>query len=97
MADPEVVTAILTSAGYRDITFERTQVSACIGATVDDAMAFQLSLGPAAEIFRDAPEEAKLKRDVIEAELRDALAGNARPDGVWGATSSWAVSARRAA
>ena len=64
MADPETVTAILTSAGYCDIGFEQTDANVCVGATVDDVMAFQLKLGPAAEIFRDAPEEAAAKRDV---------------------------------
>jgi ubiquinone/menaquinone biosynthesis C-methylase UbiE len=97
MAEPEVVTAILTSAGYRDVQFEQTDATVCVGATIEDAMAFQLSLGPAGEIFRDAPEEAELKRDLIEGELRDVLGQYARPDGVWMDTSTWAVSARRAA
>ena len=96
MADPDTVTAILTSAGYREISFEQTDANVCVGATVEDAMAFQLKLGPAAEIFRDAPEEAEAKREVIEAELRAAIEPYARPDGVWMDTSTWAVSARRA-
>ena len=60
------------------------------------SLAFQLTLGPPAEIFRDAPEEAAAKRDIIEAELRAAIEPYARPDGVWMDTSTWAVSARRA-
>ena len=97
MADPGTVTTILTSAGYCDIGFEQTDATVCVGATVDDVIAFQLKLGPAAEIFRDAPEEAEVKRGVIEAELRAAIEPHARPDGVWMDTSTWAVSARRAA
>jgi hypothetical protein len=57
-------------------------------------MAFQLTIGPAAEILRDAPEQAELKRAEIEADLRAVLEQHARPDGVWMGTSSWAVSAR---
>jgi SAM-dependent methyltransferase len=97
MADPDTLTAILTSAGYRNISFEQTDANVCVGASVDEALAFQLSLGPAAEIFRDAPEEAAAKRDVIEAELRSVLEQYALPDGVWMDTSTWAVSARRGA
>jgi SAM-dependent methyltransferase len=96
MAEPETVTAILASAGYTDIGLERTDATVCVGPSVDEAMAFQLSIGPAAEIFRDAPEEAERKRDVIEADLRAALDGHLRADGVWMDSSSWAVSARRA-
>ena len=93
MADPAVVTAILTSAGYTRVSFERTTATVRVGPSVDEALAFQLAIGPAAEIFRDAPDEAERKRDVIEAELRGVLARHARPDGVWMQTSSWAVSA----
>jgi ubiquinone/menaquinone biosynthesis C-methylase UbiE len=96
MADPGTVTAILTNAGYHEIAFEQTDATVCVGATVDDAIAFQLKLGPAAEIFRDAPEEAAAKRDAVEADLRAAIEPYARPDGVWMKTSTWAVSARRA-
>lgn len=98
MADPDVVSAILTSAGYRDIAFEQTDANVRIGETIDDALAFQLSIGPAAEIYREAPAEAAAKRGAIEADLRQVLERHARLDGsVWMDTSSWAVSGRRGA
>jgi hypothetical protein len=96
MADPAVVTAILASAGYAGVSFERTDARVRVGATVDEAIAFQLSLGPASSILRDAGEEGRSKRAAIEADLRETVERYARPDGVWMDTSSWAVTARRA-
>ena len=93
MADPAAVTRILASAGYTGVSFERTTATVRVGTTVEEALAFQLSLGPAAELLREAPEEAARERDVIGAELRAVLEQHARPDGVWMQTSSWAVSA----
>ena len=97
MADPEVVTAVLESAGYADVSFARTDASVCVGATVDDAISFQLSLGPASSLLLDAGDEGRLRRPAIKADLRQTIERYARPDGVWMDTSSWAVSARRAA
>jgi ubiquinone/menaquinone biosynthesis C-methylase UbiE len=94
MSDPDVVTAILTGAGYSGVSFERTDAVVRVGSSVEEAMAFQLSIGPAAEIFRDAPEQAERHRAAIESDLRAVLEQHLRPDGVWMGTSSWAVSAR---
>lgn len=94
MADPEVVEMILGLSGYVDIRFEQTDVLASQGATIEEAMAFQLSLGPAAAIFREGGDLAVEKRPLIEAELREVLGAHARPDGVFMETSSWAVTAR---
>ncbi len=95
MADPEVVETILRLSGYVDIAFEQTDVLAWQGATIEEAMDFQLSLGPAAAIFREGGDLATRKRPAIEAEMREVLAAHARPDGVFMPTSSWAVTARR--
>jgi SAM-dependent methyltransferase len=96
MADPAVVETILRLAGYVDIGFEQVDVLAKVGSTVEEAMSFQLSLGPAAAIFREGGDLAEEKRPAIEAEMREVLGAHARPDGVYMETSSWAVTARRA-
>jgi SAM-dependent methyltransferase len=96
MADPDVVETILRLAGYVDIAFEQTDVLANVGKTVDEAMQFQLSLGPAAAIFREGGDLAAAKRPTIEAEMREVLTAHARADGVYMDTSTWAVTARRA-
>jgi ubiquinone/menaquinone biosynthesis C-methylase UbiE len=52
MADPEVVTAQLKAAGFVDARFERVDGPVRVGSSVDEAVAFQLAIGPAGEIVR---------------------------------------------
>ncbi|MEO8152150.1 MAG: class I SAM-dependent methyltransferase [Rhizobacter sp.] len=94
MADPDMVSSMLRSAGYERITFERFDTDICIGRDIDEAIAFAMALGPAGEVIRLAGEEgARRKGQVIEA-LRDVLGAYSRPDGVWAPSSTWFVSAR---
>jgi hypothetical protein len=93
-SDPDVVTSTLQAAGFRDVRLERTTEIVRVGDSVDEAMAFQLTIGPAASLLRDYPDDAERNRDAIETELRTVLEQHARPDGVWMGTSSWAVGAR---
>ena len=57
-------------------------------------MAFQLAIGPAGEIVRDAGALGEEKRPFIIDELRAALAPFQTPRGVFMPTSSWCVTAR---
>jgi SAM-dependent methyltransferase len=65
MADAGVVTKQLTIAGYASIAFERIDARVAVGGTLDDAVAFQLALGPAGEIYREAGKEAERQHDRI--------------------------------
>ena len=94
MADADTVGAILKSAGWSEITFERVDADIWIGDTVDDALAFQVAIGPAGEIVRDAGALGEEKRPVIIEELRGTLAQFQTPRGVFMPTSSWCVTAR---
>lgn len=93
MADPALVSAQLTAAGYSDIEFERIDAPLMVGRDADDAVAFQLALGPAGEVFREAGEEALEQREEIEAALRAELARYRQPEGIVMASSSWKVTA----
>jgi SAM-dependent methyltransferase len=93
MASPDLVSDQLHAAGWRDPVFARSDGLYRIGATVDDAIDFAISLGPAGEVMRLAGELAVAKRDQIVANLRDAFAPYAKPDGVWLGASTWIVSA----
>jgi hypothetical protein len=44
-----------------------------VGRTVEDAINFQLAIGPAGEVFREAGKEAEAKRGKIEAALTAAI------------------------
>jgi len=94
MADVDTVRAILDAAGWREPGFERIDRAFTTGATVEDAIAFQLSLGPAGEIVREAGPLGDEKRPAIVAELAERLRPLAGPQGVAVGASSWCVTAR---
>jgi len=54
MADEPMVRKMMEIAGYRDITFKRVDAPVLVGKTVEDAIGFQLAIGPAGEVFREA-------------------------------------------
>lgn len=94
MADTGVVTKQLEIAGYRDIAFEQIDAQVLIGKDADEAVAVELALGPAGEVYREAGELAERRHDEIAAALKAALAKYERPDGVMMDSSSWKVTAR---
>ncbi len=97
MANPEVVTAQLKAAGFEDARVERTDGPVMIGATVEQAMDFQLALGPAGEIFREAGVQAEQRRQEIEDALRTELSHHLKNGKVYMQSSSWTVTARKPA
>jgi len=94
MANPDVVSAQLKAAGFVDYSFERIDGPVMIGRDVDQAVEFQLALGPAGEIFREAGALAEARREEIVDALKTELSRHARPDGVWMDSSSWTICAR---
>ena len=94
MADTGVVTKQLEIAGYKDIQFEQIDAELFVGNDVDDAVAFQLAIGPAGEVYREAGKLAEQRHDEIAAALKAELAKYQRPNGIIMDSSSWKVSAR---
>jgi ubiquinone/menaquinone biosynthesis C-methylase UbiE len=94
MADTGVVTRQLEIAGYTDIQFEQVDAELFVGKDVDDAVDFQLALGPAGEVYREAGELAEKRHGEIAAALRVELAKYKRPNGIIMDSSSWKVTAR---
>jgi hypothetical protein len=67
-----------------------------VGSTVEQAMQFQLALGPAGEIFREAGDQATRQQQEIERALSFELARYRQPGGeVVMQSSSWTITARR--
>jgi len=94
MADQEMVTKQLEIAGYDDIKFERVDAPLMVGNDIQDAVNFQLALGPAGEVFREAGDEAEQKRVEIEQALSAELGRYVQDEGVILESSSWVISAR---
>jgi ubiquinone/menaquinone biosynthesis C-methylase UbiE len=95
MADEDVVSAQMTAAGYSDITFERVDAPVRMGDSIDDAIGFQLALGPAGEVYREAGDVAAARHDALVTDLTKLLEPHVTNDGVYMRSSSWVVSARR--
>ena len=94
MADIGVVTKQLEIAGYKDIAFEKVDAEVFVGNDLDDAVAFQLAIGPAGEVFREAGKVAEQYREEIGAALKAELAKYHGPKGIMMDSSSWKVTAR---
>jgi ubiquinone/menaquinone biosynthesis C-methylase UbiE len=95
MANEEMVRAMMKSAGYEDVTFERVDAPVLIGKNVQDAIDFQLALGPAGEVFREAGAEAEEKLGEIEKALAAAIGKQeSSSEGIVMDSSSWVISAR---
>src|SRR6185295_17181518 len=54
MADVETTTEMFSKAGLSNVVFTKVEARLLLGATIEDALAFQLLLGPAGEIVREA-------------------------------------------
>src|SRR3954454_21586214 len=96
MADTGVVTKQLEIAGYQDIHFEQIDAEVFVGKDLDDAAAFQLAIGPAGEVYREAGKAAEQLHDEIAKALKAELAQYQRPNGIMMDSSSWKVTAKNA-
>jgi ubiquinone/menaquinone biosynthesis C-methylase UbiE len=94
MADSEVVAKQLEIAGYTGTEFERIDAPLLVGDTLDEAVEFQLAIGPAGEIYREAGPEGEQRRDEIVTSLKRELAKHETDRGVVLESSSWMVTAR---
>ena len=94
MANQDMVTKQLEISGYTDIAFERVDAPLMVGDTPEDAVSFQLALGPAGEVYREAGAEAERRHHEIEAALKTELSKFEGPEGIVMASSSWKISAR---
>ena len=98
MADEATVSKMMEIAGYTDISFKRVDAPVVVGRSVEDAINFQLAIGPAGEVFREAGKEAEDKRPQIEAALAKAInAQKKEADGIVMGSSSWVISGRNLA
>jgi SAM-dependent methyltransferase len=96
LANADTVSTILQSAGFVDVALHRRDLPLKIGSTLDEAVEFNLALGPAAEAVRLAGDEGDAVRPKLAKLLRESLADLVTPEGVFGGSSVWIVTARAA-
>lgn len=94
MTNDETVAIMMRSAGYDGINFKRVDAPVFVGKDVADAIAFQLAIGPAGEVFREAGQQAEEKRGQIETALAEAInRQKISAEGIVMDSSSWVISA----
>lgn len=93
MAAPERVRRVLEVAGFEEIRIEATHADVDMGASIAEAIAFQLAIGPAGELMRFAGAEGERLRPRIEGEFRERLRPYLRQGRVHLGSSSWTVTA----
>jgi SAM-dependent methyltransferase len=93
MANPDTVSAQLQIAGFEQPTFTRCDLPLKIGDDLDRAVAFNMALGPAAELIRLNGKDAEVIRPKLEHEIREVLAEFDGEGGVSAPASVWIISA----
>jgi SAM-dependent methyltransferase len=95
MANADTVSDVLRHAGYEDIRLARQDLPYKIGDDLEHAVAFNMALGPAAEVLRGWGGRVDEIRPKIAADLRTALADYVIDGGaVVAPASTWAITAR---
>jgi ubiquinone/menaquinone biosynthesis C-methylase UbiE len=93
MADADTVSEQLGIAGFERIRLQRCDEPIKIGDSLDHAVEFTMSLGPAGEVLRLWGDRAEEVRPEISAKIRAALAEFEGPEGVVAPASTWILSA----
>jgi SAM-dependent methyltransferase len=96
MADADVVSEQLKSAGFEAISLRRNDTALRIGRDLDEAVAMTMAIGPAGEVLRLWGDRAEEIRPTIAAEIRSAYAEYETPHGVLAPASTWILGATAA-
>jgi SAM-dependent methyltransferase len=94
MANADTLTEQLTIAGFEEISLRRSDLPLKIGDDLDQAVEFNMALGPAGEVLRLWGDRVDEIRPKIAAELRETLADLETPKGVYAPASTWLITAR---
>jgi SAM-dependent methyltransferase len=96
MASEETDRAMLEAAGFTDVkVFRQINADVCIGRTIDEAIDYQLLVGPSGEIVREAGELGQQKLPALRADLNALMSPHLKDDGVWMPSSTWSIMAQK--
>ncbi|MCB1042406.1 MAG: class I SAM-dependent methyltransferase [Acidobacteria bacterium] len=85
----------LEAAGFTDVVHHPIDILAPMGRNMDEAVRFQMQIGPMGEIIREAGALGLQKLPEIEREVRAFLSGYETPEGISLPTASWAIQATK--
>jgi len=96
MANEETDRAMLAAAGFPEVElFKRIDADVCVGRDIEEAIDYQILVGPSGEIIREAGDEGRRKLPEIRRELAEFMAPYLRDAGVFMPSSTWAIMARK--
>jgi SAM-dependent methyltransferase len=97
MADEDTDRAMFAAAGFAEVDlFERMDLDICIGCTIEEAIDYQILVGPSGEIIREAGDEGQRKLPTIRSEMAEHFRPFVRADGqVWMPSSTWVIGASK--
>ena len=95
MADPETNQRILEAGGFPDCEHHAIDAPACLGRTVAEAVDYQVLVGPAGYVIREAGDAGQAALATIRDRLAELFGRHTRADGsVWLDSASWLITAR---
>ena len=96
MAGEDTDRAMLQAAGFPEAeVFKQIDADVCIGRDIEEAIDYQLLVGPSGEIIREAGDEGQRKLPEVRSDLRDLMSPYLRAEGVFMPSSTWAIMARK--
>jgi len=96
MGDEETDRLMLQAAGFTQVDcFDSIEIDMCVGRDVDEAIDYQILVGPSGEIIREAGEEGRARLPEIRRDLEEIFREHVRDDGVYMPSSSWAIAATK--
>jgi SAM-dependent methyltransferase len=93
MADADVVSEQLQSAGFEAIELRRSDLPLRMGSDLDEAVDLVMSIGPAGEILRLWGDRADEIRPRVTADIRKVLSRFETDGGILAPSSTWIISA----
>ena len=86
----------MNAAGFENIElFHRNDAEIPIGTSMEEAIDFQILVGPSGEIIREAEELGQEKLPAIREHMRKSYEPYERSDGVYLPSSTWFIMARK--
>ena len=96
LADEETDRAMLKAAGFENVVlFKRNDAEICIGTSMEEALDFQILVGPSGEIIREAGELGREKLPEVREDMKRSMKKYEKADGVYMPSSTWFIMARK--
>jgi SAM-dependent methyltransferase len=96
LADEETDRGMLRAAGFDKVDFfRRNDAEVCIGTSLEEALDYQILVGPSGEIIREAGELGQQKLAEVREDMKKSMEKYVKNGGVYMPSSTWFIMARK--